>query len=341
MIFLRSRGDEEMRAGKLDSELLQKIVFKNIKFHRDEVLVRASIGEDCAVVDFEKYVLIMSTDPITGAASEVGRLAVHINCNDIASNGVEPLGLMITILAPLGTTENDIEDIMKQVGEEAAKLNVEVIGGHTEITDAVNKIVISATAIGRQLKNKLIKTSGAKIKDKIIMTKTVGLEGTGIIAYDLEEKLSSTFSREIIQKAKSMVNDISVVKEGIIGGQVGVNCMHDITEGGILGAIWEVCEASNVGCIVFKDRIPIAKETADICKFLNINPFKLISSGSMLMTVSPQKEKELIEKLSCSGIKATVIGEITEEGRYFIEDGVKTEIDPPESDELYKVIKGS
>ncbi|RKD26392.1 hydrogenase expression/formation protein HypE [Caminicella sporogenes DSM 14501] len=330
-----------MRAGKLDSELLQKIVFKNIKFHRDEVLVRASIGEDCAVVDFEKYVLIMSTDPITGAASEVGRLAVHINCNDIASNGVEPLGLMITILAPLGTTENDIEDIMKQVGEEAAKLNVEVIGGHTEITDAVNKIVISATAIGRQLKNKLIKTSGAKIKDKIIMTKTVGLEGTGIIAYDLEEKLSSTFSREIIQKAKSMVNDISVVKEGIIGGQVGVNCMHDITEGGILGAIWEVCEASNVGCIVFKDRIPIAKETADICKFLNINPFKLISSGSMLMTVSPQKEKELIEKLSCSGIKATVIGEITEEGRYFIEDGVKTEIDPPESDELYKVIKGS
>ncbi|WIF94075.1 AIR synthase family protein [Caminicella sporogenes] len=330
-----------MRAGKLDSELLQKIVFKNIKFHRDEVLVRASIGEDCAVVDFEKYVLIMSTDPITGAASEVGRLAVHINCNDIASNGVEPLGLMITILAPLGTTENDIEDIMKQVGEEAAKLNVEVIGGHTEITDAVNKIVISATAIGRQLKNKLIKTSEAKIKDRIIMTKTVGLEGTGIIAYDLEEKLSSTFSREIIQKAKSMVNDISVVKEGIIGGQVGVNCMHDITEGGILGAVWEVCEASNVGCIVFKDRIPIAKETADICKFLNINPFKLISSGSMLMTVSPQKEKELIEKLSCSGIKATVIGEITEEGRYFIEDGVKTEIDPPESDELYKVIKGS
>jgi hydrogenase expression/formation protein HypE len=327
-----------MKVGKLDSELLQKIVFNNIKLHRSEVMVRPGIGEDCTIVDYGKYALVMSTDPITGAASEVGKLAVHINCNDIASNGVEPLGLMMTILAPEGTTEVEIENIMKQAAEEAAKLNVEIIGGHTEITAAVNKIIISATAIGRELKDKIIKTSGAKLGDKIIMTKTAGLEGTGIIAYDLEEKLITRFSREIIERAKKMVDNISVVKEGIIGGKFGASSMHDVTEGGVLGAIWEVCEASKLGCNIYKDQIAVAKETAEICDFLNIDPLKLISSGTMLMTVSTEKKEMLLKELRENGIQATVIGEITKKGRYLIENNKKIEIMPPESDELYKVI---
>lgn len=328
-----------MKVGKLDSKVLQKIVFDNIKLHRDEVITRPGIGEDCAVVDFGEYVLTMSTDPITGAASEVGKLAVHINCNDIASNGVKPLGLMLTILVPEGTTEAEIEKIMKEASQEAASLNVEIIGGHTEITNAVNKIVISATAIGRQLKEYVVKTSGAKSGDKIIMTKTAGLEGTGIIAYDLEEKLYSTFSREIIERAKKMVDSISVVKEGILCGEIGVNSMHDVTEGGLLGAIWEVCEASKTGCNVYRDKIAIADETKEICNYLNIDPLKLISSGSMLITVSPEKESKVVEKLMENNILATTIGEITENEKFLIDKEEKIEIEPPESDELYKVIE--
>ncbi|WP_432408015.1 AIR synthase family protein [Wukongibacter sp. M2B1] len=328
-----------MKVGKLDSELLQKIIFSNIKLHRDEVMVRPGIGEDCAVVDFGEYALVMSTDPITGASSEVGKLAVHINCNDIATNGIEPLGLMMTILAPEGTTENEIEEIMKQASYEAGKLNVEIIGGHTEITGAVNRIVISATAIGRQLKSKIVKSLGVKVGDKIIMTKTAGLEGTGIIAHDLENKLNSTFSREIIENAKKMVNYISVVKEGVISGKIGASSMHDVTEGGILGAVWEICRASKLGCNIYKGRITVAKETAEICKFFNIDPLRLVSSGTMLITINPEKEDELICELRKNKVKASVIGEITEDGCLLIENDKKIEIEPPESDELYKVIK--
>lgn len=120
-------------------------------------MVRPSIGEDCAVVNYGDYNCILSTDPITGATNEIGRLAVHINCNDIASNGVAPLGIMLTILAPEGTTVEDIDTIMEQAAKEADVLNVEILGGHTEITSAVNRIVISATAIGKQSASKLIK----------------------------------------------------------------------------------------------------------------------------------------------------------------------------------------
>jgi len=327
-----------MKIGKLDTELLRRLVFKNIKLHRDEVLVRPGIGEDCAVIDYGKYACVMSTDPITGAASEVGRLAVNITCNDIASNGVEPLGIMLTILVPEGTTEEEIDFIMKQAGEEAQKLNVEIIGGHTEITNAVNRVVISSTAIGREIKDKIVISSGAKVGDKIIMSKTAGLEGTGIIAYDLENKLISTISQEIIERAKKMVDNISVVEEGIIGGKIGVSSMHDVTEGGILGAVWEICEAAGLGCIIYKDKINIAEETKEICNFLNIDPLRLISSGTMLMTISSDKVEDLVLELNKKEIKASVIGEVTKEGRYILEGDKKIEIEPPESDELYKVI---
>jgi len=327
-----------MEVGKLNNYLLNELIFKNIKYKRDEVMVRPGIGEDCSVIDYGQYACDISSDPITGAVKGIGKLAINITCNDIASCGVEPLGIMLTILLPEGTTEEDINLIMKEAGEEAAKLKVEILGGHTEVTTSVNRVVISATAIGRQLKQNIVKTSGAKVGDKIIMTKTAGLEGTSIIAHDLEEELLSTFSREIIQRAKEMINDISVVKEGIVGGKLGASSMHDVTEGGILGALWEICEASKKGCKVWYELIPIAEETKKICEHFNINPLSLISSGSMIMTIKPTKAEKLIKALEEEGIKATIIGEITPQGKYLIVNNVYKEINPPESDELYKVI---
>lgn len=327
-----------MKVGKLDTDLLRKIVFKHITFQREEVLVRPGIGEDCAVVDFGDYACVLSTDPITGTASEVGRLAVHISCNDVASNGVEPLGLMLTIMAPEGTTSSEIEEIMKQAGEEARKLKVEIIGGHTEITTAVNRIIVSATAMGRQIRSKVIATRGAQVGDLIVMTKTAGLEGTAIIAHEKAEQLASHMSQDMVNRAKAMMNQISVVPEGLIGGKIGASSMHDITEGGLLGALWELCEAADVGLEIHRDRVPIAAETEEICQYFEIDPLRLISSGCMLMTIPVEKEEELLAVLGESGIHAAVIGVVTAKGRFLIEGKEKVEIAAPESDELYKVV---
>ena len=126
-----------LETGKLDSELLKKIVFEKITYRNDQVKIRPGIGEDCAVMDFGEYDCIMSTDPISSAVSDIGKLAIHITCNDIASNGVQPLGIMLACMLPEGTTDKDIEHIMGQAAETAAALQVEIVGGHTEITPAV------------------------------------------------------------------------------------------------------------------------------------------------------------------------------------------------------------
>lgn len=326
-----------MKVGKFDSELLRKIVFNNITYHRDEVTIRPGIGEDCAVIDFGEYACIISTDPITGTANEIGRLAVHVACNDIASNGAQPLGLMLTIMAPESTTEEDIENIMKQAGKAAAELKVEIIGGHTEITNAVNRVIISATALGRQLKDKVISAGGARPGDRIIMTKNLALEGTAIIANDWEDRLRKDLGNDLLEEAKSMMNDISVVKEGVVAGEMGASGMHDITEGGLLGAVWEMCEASSVGALLYKDKVFIAHSTEKICNYFSIDPFRLISSGCMLITIAETKAESLVKVLESHGIRASVIGEITKTARYMRDGENFIPIEAPQSDELYKI----
>ena len=163
-----------MKVGKLSSEELESMIIKKINFKNDDIFLKPGVGEDCAAIAFGDYACVLSTDPITGTASEVGKLAVHISCNDVASSGIRPIGLLLTIMAPEGITKEELEYIMNQASEEADKIGVDIIGGHTEITTAVNRVVVSSTAIGKQLKSQVVKTSGARIGDALIMTK-VGL----------------------------------------------------------------------------------------------------------------------------------------------------------------------
>lgn len=329
-----------MKIGKIPTEILQEIVFSNIQRRRREVLVAPGVGEDCAVIDFGEYVCVMSSDPITGAARDIGSLAVHISCNDIASNGVAPLGIMMTILAPPGTTKEELAQVMADANQAAASINVEIIGGHTEITDAVNKMVISTTALGRQLKKQMISTGGAQRGDAVVMTKHAGLEGMAIIATDLYDRLIKTFDAALLQELQSYGKDISVVKEGVIAGDLGiVNSMHDATEGGILGALWEIAEASDLGIEVYFDKIPLRLETKRLAEALDIDPYRLISSGVMVMTVAQEHKNTLIDTLKQAGIPAAEVGRIIEKERILLKQGIRTPLEAPQVDELYKVIE--
>jgi hydrogenase expression/formation protein HypE len=324
-----------MKVGKLNWDDLKQIIDNNKSVVRDDVRIRSGIGEDCSVINFGEYECVVSTDPITGADKNIGKLAVHINCNDIASCGVEPIGILVTILVPPTATLDDIKNIMKEIDEETKKLNVEILGGHTEVTEAVNRIVVSCTAIGKGKAQDAVATSGAKLGDEIVVTKLLCLEGTSIIVNDYLDRVQDVLTDEEIEIAKDYVNSISVVNEGLIAGEFGVNSMHDITEGGVLGALWEIAEASNLGFKVYNDKMPISGVTKKICEKLNIDPLKFISSGSMLITATCGKE--LVEKLNSKGIQATVIGNITKARGILVTDETSKEVLPPSRDELFSI----
>ncbi len=328
-----------MESGKVPNDVLNKIVLSKINKFRDEIILRPGIGEDCAAIDFGEYACVLSTDPITAATNDIGKLSVHISCNDIASSGVEPLGLMVTILCPVGTSEAELENVMQQVCDTATELNVEIIGGHTEVTPAVNQIIISTTCIGKSKKNEIVSSTGAKPGDSIIMTKSAGMEGAAIIASDFADKLNNLISHEDLCYAKDFIKSLSVVKEGVLAGKFGATSMHDITEGGILGAAWEIAEASEVGIVVDKDNIYVDSVTKSICNALDINVFRLISSGCMLITC-PNGEG-LVRLLENNNIRATIIGTVTADKNEKLliskKEGTVEDIEPPASDELYKI----
>ena len=212
-----------LKTGKLDSDLLKELVFDKITYRSDEVKVRPGIGEDCAVMDFGQYECVMSTDPITSAINDIGRLAIHITCNDIASNGVQPLGIMLAVMLPEGTTEDDVAHIMGQAAETAGALGVEIIGGHTEVTPAVKQPVIVSTAIGKTLSGSSQSGNDMEPGDYIMVSKSVGLEGSGIIACDFEQQLKGVLTEEEIARAKSFLDKVSVVAEGVAAGTVGTH----------------------------------------------------------------------------------------------------------------------
>ena len=327
-----------MKIGKVPVEILKKQIIGRITTRREEVLVGSAVGEDCAVLDFGDELCVISTDPITGAVAEIGSLAIDIACNDIASNGAEPVAVMMTVLAPEGTTAEDLSQIMEDAAGAAKRVNVEIMGGHTEITDVVNRVLISTVALGKHSRNAMVTTAGAQVGDVVFMTKAAGLEGTAILAHDQEEKLKEQVSSEVLTNAKALKHQISVVPEGIIAGRVGAHSMHDATEGGVLGALWELAEASQKGLIIELDQIPVLPETQAICQVFQIDPYRLISSGVMVMTVPPQRQQAMKDALSEAGISWAVLGTVTEGDRILVKDGVSLPMNPPDVDELYRAL---
>lgn len=328
-----------MKIGKLSNEILQELIIDSLSVSRKEVLVRPAIGEDCAAFELDKNVCVMSSDPITGATKNLGSIAVNVAINDIAATGAEPFGIMITLLIPVDATIEQLKDIMADINITTKQLNIDVLGGHTEVTDAVTRFVIISTAVGKVKKNKLIQTKNARVGDALLVTKSIGLEGTSIIINEKINELKEILSIEEINEANSFSSLLSVLPEGMIASKLKVNAMHDVTEGGIYGAIWEMCTSSKTGAIIKKNSIAIKDLTKKICEFYNINPYKLISSGSMLIACDPSTVDDLCKILEKKGIDCNKIGILTKNLSILLEEGENTSlIEQPTSDELYRVV---
>ncbi|MBO5247519.1 MAG: AIR synthase family protein [Eubacterium sp.] len=327
-----------MKVGKVPEAVLKRSVLKQIRTDRPEVLLGASIGEDCAAVVLqEDEMFVLSTDPITGTAKDIGHLAIQITLNDLASAGAEPIGVMLTFLLPEKLSEAKLRTMMDQAEAAAHAANVQIMGGHTEVTRVVNQPVISVVGVGKVKKGQLISTGGAKPGMDVIVTKWIGLEGTSIIAKEKEDELLSRYPQALVREAKAFDRYLSVLPESRVAVRAGVSAMHDVTEGGIFGALWEMAESAGVGLEIDLKKIPLRQETVEVCEFFDINPYELISSGCMLMAASDGNG--LVRALEAADIPAVCIGKVTEGNDRVILSGEERRfLEPPKTDELYKVV---
>jgi len=326
-----------VRVGKIPPQVLESCVLPYLGQRRPEVLVHSGLGVDSAVVDLGGELCVLSSDPITGATHNLGWLAVNVSCNDLAANGAEPVGVMVTLLAAERTAEDDLKQIMKDIHRACLELGIEVLGGHTEVTQGLPAPILCMTAVGKAVAGRLVNAMGARVGDDVVLTKAAGLEGTAVLASDFEAELLQHLDPTIVKSAQSFLSRISVVTEGTTAARCGANAMHDVTEGGVLTALYEMAVASQVGVEVWAENIPVLPETVAICDYFGLDPFSLVSSGAML--IAAPSGAALVGELSAQGVPASIIGRVTANGRVLHRRGRQEEIVPAERDELWRVLE--
>lgn len=319
-----------LRLGKLDNDDLERLVLKKLVRVRPEPLSMPAIGQDCATLDIGGDLLVLSCDPITSASiAHLGRLTVHVNCNDAAAAGADPVGLLVTLLMPPSCEMEDISRIAGDISSAAQIAGVDVLGGHTEVTDAVTRPVTSAAVIARQKRGAAL--PGMCPGDDVILTKSAAIEGTSILAEDFSQLLSG-MEAETIESARNFSGLLSVVPESKIALDYGAHAMHDVTEGGVLGALWELAFANGCAVCAESDKIPVRRETAALCAALGLDPLRLIGSGSLL--IACRNGGETVRALRAFGIAANVIGRAIE-GDSSTLDGKP--LKEPHADEIYRL----
>ncbi len=329
-----------LATGKVPLEVLERCVFPRLGKSSERVLRGASIGEDAPIIDMGEKVLVVKANPITGAEENIGHLVVHINANDVATRGAKPQWFLSIILLPEGATEKLLNRIASEIHEACLQLGVNVIGGHTECTPGLKGPVLAGFMIGEAQKDTYLPSNKPENGDLIVMTKYAGLEGTSILANDLEDALKGKMNPSAIKKAKMHWKHISVVNEALRALELGgVHAMHTPTEGGIQNGLYEMTKSSGLASEVYIDRIQFLPETVELSEALGLDPLKLMSSGSLLIAVAASKANIIVKELTNLGIKTTIIGKFTTKGKpMFIDKDTRREIESVKQDEVYRII---
>ncbi len=269
-------------AGKLSLEELKRLL-SMLPTEGEGVVLGPRVGEDAAVLDPGGRLVVVHSDPVTEAVSEVGWIAVHVAANDVAVTGARPMWALVTILLPEGHT--GLWEIAEGISRAAEELGMAVVGGHTEEAPGVEKPIVVVTAMGLAESGRIVRTSGARPGDLIVMSGSAGLEGTAIIARDFADALRERGVDEaVLEKAREFLSKISVVREALRIAPIATS-MHDPTEGGVVGGLVEMALASRKKFVVDAEKILIADETRIICGALSIDPLMLISSGVLIATI--------------------------------------------------------
>jgi len=335
-----SRKRTSLAIGKIPPEIMFRSVYPWLGKRDRRVIVGPGIGRDTAAVRQNGSVWVFTVDPITGSSSHIGRHSVEINANDIATTGARPRWYLCTILLPEGIREDALGGIAREIHQTARRLGISVIGGHTEVTQGLDRPIISGFMVG-ETRGRVVGSDNGRQGDRILLTKTAGLEGTAILARDKPALLRKRGVPEgILKMARDYQDQISVVEEALLVSKLkGVHALHDPTEGGVLNGLWEMAEASGLGIAAWTDRIPVAPATLEICLSLRLDPLKLMSSGTLLLAVEKSKIPNVRKELSKLPARVSEVARLTRlsQGRFYLKDGKAFVLKPVPRDEMYRV----
>ena len=341
-----------MRIGKITENALKRSVLKQMRTEYKGI-ESAAVGTDCAFSNDKKTFSAICT--VTADVSDAGFYAVAKTANSLLAQGIEPDHVTLSILLPAEAEEKSLKMIVRDALEAAKMCGTVYAGGHTEVTAAVNRAIVTATAVGTERLD-ASKAEGAggrnagakpgqergvspkpRAGQSLVLTKWIALEGTSMLAKEKKTELSTRYPVPFIEEAESFKELLDIRKETEIISAFGEVSVHDLSSGGVFAALWEMAERAGCGLEVDLKKIPLRQETIEVCEFFEINPYQLMSGGALLLAT--EDGKALVRVLEEAEIPACIIGTLTEgNDRVIINDDEQRFLELPQADEIHKVL---
>lgn len=322
------------KVGKINEEYFKRVILPNSGFSRKEVLIGPNFGVDVALIELpNNMAMALTSDPLslipTLGLQESAWLSVHLMANDIATTSFAPMYLQTVLNLPTSTSDAQFREYWLHIDNFCKEIGIAITGGHTGSIEGQNSTISGGgTMITVAPKSNILTSNNAQIGDSIIMTKQCAMSSVAILAMSFLKTIRQKLGTEIAQKAAELFYETSVLKEALIINHLNeqynaVNAMHDVTEGGVLGAAFEMAVASGLGLEIEVSKLNVSPVVSAVCEVFSLDPLYCIGAGSMIISVKRQYEDLVINALRENAIEANVIGSFTEAsaGHRIIQEG--------------------
>jgi hydrogenase expression/formation protein HypE len=335
--------------GKFSLDLIERIVYPRLGAKRKEVLVGPGHGRDNAVIRLGcNQVLVATADPLSVIPAlglrDSAYLSVHLLASDLATCGFPPQFMLVNLSLPPQMKNEDFEKYWKYVSYECKKLGIAIVGGHTgKYVGSDYTVVGGGVMMTLAPEKKYLSSCMSKPGNILIMTKGTAIATTAILSRIFPGTIKEAYGTSFLKKAQLYLREFSVVEDALTAASVGlrdegVTAMHDVTEGGLLGALYELSEASKVGLEVELSDVIVSEEAKLVCDLFNLSPFSTLSEGTLIITVRPEKAERVQQALEFKGIRSATIGKVTsaENGRWIKREGRRSPLRKPAADPYWK-----
>jgi len=326
-----------MKIGKVSQTVLKRSMLKPLQFHREEAIIEPDTSEMCYGIKVQADEQCISSSAVLyGDEKDLGVFALAQVINDLATRGAKAVGASVHIMLPPYAYESRLKAMIEHIERAGSAHAVQIMCAKAEVSPVISKAVVYVNGMGVVKKGELLQSSMGKANQDIVLLKWIGLEGTFRVMREKEEALAERFVPTFLNQIKGLESELFSEKELLTAKEFGVSAMHQITSGGILAALWEIAESSNVGLEVDLKKMTIKQETIEVCEFCHLNPYQLTSVGSVL--IFTDRGEELVSKYAGEGIQATVLGRTTvDTARVILGGEEKRFLDRPAPDELLKI----
>jgi hydrogenase expression/formation protein HypE len=331
-------------AGKIQHEFFSEVIFPKTGRHRKEVLIGSQYGVDVSVIQLPGgFAMAVSSDPLTLIPSlglqESAWLSVQILANDMVTTGFAPQYAQFVLNLPVSLTSSDFDTYWNHIHQYCNNIGIAITGGHTGQVVGQNSTVSGGGTMFTVAQEDLILTSNkAKPGNIVIVTKQAALTATSILAMSFPETVKNQAGVDVYQKACDLFYRTTSLQDGLVAALASEGCkdvtaMHDVTEGGVLGAIYEMATASNCGVVIDSDALPIGEVQASVCNVFNIDPRFVVGAGAMIVAVKASAKEAVLKRLQDNHIQATIVGYFSDTTEKIIqENGINQPLIHPGTD---------